>query len=128
MKRFLMFAVAAAFLLGTGSAVQADEGRSPERVCDVIEAEIDSGVLELNILTNDGETRKVYIDVNRGSVINARNVSLDKAMEAATRKVPGVVSEVEYERGRYEVKINRTEGGRAEVYVDAATGEVVEVK
>lgn len=53
------------------------------------------------------------------------NIDLKKAIEIATREVPGDVIKVELKRGIYEVKI-RTKGKEIkEVYVNAADGSIV---
>ncbi len=92
----------------------------------VVEAELkDDGMIELKVRSADGETKKIYLDTRNGDVIEAKNISVDQAVRIAQQEVPGDVIEVEYERGRYEVKIRANDGGLKELYVDARNGAVI---
>ncbi len=56
------------------------------------------------------------------------NVTLVEAIKIATGDTPGEVIEVEFERGRYEVKLRTKDGYKKEIYVSAKDGTVVRRK
>lgn len=95
---------------------------------DVIKAEYEGGHYEIKIRTASGRVEKVYLDAAAGKPVEKVTVTLDEAMAIATNEVPGEVVKVEFERGKYEVKIRTAEGILKEVYVDARSGKITRVK
>jgi len=55
-------------------------------------------------------------------------VTLDEAIAAASGRVPGIIKKVEFEKGRYEIKIVPASGQMKEVYVDGNSGEVLRIE
>jgi len=68
----------------------------------------------------------------KAELANMAQITLEKAVEIAIKKVPGkaVEAELEKEDGRaaYEIKIIDTSNSNRKVYVDARTGDVMKVK
>ncbi len=93
---------------------------------DVIKAEREMGLYGVKLLTPDGKRVKLYIDAETGKIVRSKGkrISLNEAIGAAKKAVSGEVLKAEYERGRYEVKIRKTDGTLTELYIDAATGEI----
>lgn len=52
-------------------------------------------------------------------------ITLEKAIEAATRDVPGRVLEAEFEKGVYEVKILTDDGEKIKVKIDPKDGGIL---
>lgn len=95
---------------------------------EVIKTELERGVYEIKIRTADGRAEKIYVDAGTGEPAGKEAITLDEATAIATKAVPGEVVKIEFERGRYEVKIRTAEGVRKEVYIDARNGEILKVK
>ncbi|VAV82933.1 hypothetical protein MNBD_DELTA01-1993 [hydrothermal vent metagenome] len=55
-------------------------------------------------------------------------VTLEEAIKIATADTPGRVIEVEFERGRYEVKIRTKDGHKKEINISAKDGAIVRRK
>jgi len=55
-------------------------------------------------------------------------VTLEEAIKIATSDTQGEVLEVEFERGRYEVKLRTKDGYKKEIYVSAKDGRIVRRK
>ncbi|HMJ75475.1 MAG TPA: PepSY domain-containing protein [Iamia sp.] len=70
-------------------------------------------------------------EVSDPALVEAAEVSQDEAEQAALAEAPGTVSRAHIERedGRvvWDVEIDGEDGRRADVQVDAATGEIVEL-
>lgn len=52
-------------------------------------------------------------------------ITLEKAIEIATKDVPGRVLEAEFEKGVYEVKISTKNGERIKVKIDPRDGTIL---
>jgi len=72
--------------------------------------------------SNDSDDGKNY-DAGK-----AANITLEEAIKIATEDTKGEVIKVEFERGRYEVKIRTKDGYKKEIYVSARDGVVVKRK
>ena len=95
---------------------------------EVVRAERERGLYEVKIRTGDGKTEKVYLDAFTGKAVNKKILSVDDATTVATRGFPGEIIKVEFEKGRYEIRIRTADGIGKEVYVDGETGEIIKVK
>ncbi len=111
---------------------------------EVIKMEKERGRYEFRIKTDEGKTKKVYVytNANDGTVLEKESkskttkksmkITLEEAEAIALKEFPGEVKKVEFERGRYEVKIKpkseTVAGDYVEVHVDGDTGEVVKTK
>lgn len=95
---------------------------------EVVKAEREKGLYEVKIRTADGRIEKIYLDAFTGKPIKKGVITIDEATAIAIREVPGEVIEVEFEKGRFEIKISSDDKKLKEVYVDAKTGEIVKVK
>ncbi len=95
---------------------------------EVVRAELERGLYGIRIRTGKGEMKEVYVDAATGKVVEKKNITLDDAVAIATGKVPGKVVKIEFEKGAYEVKILAGDGSRAEVYVDAKSGEILKIE
>jgi len=95
---------------------------------DVVKAELERGLYEIKVRTAEGKTEKVYVDSSSGEMFEKKIINLEEATAIASKKVPGKVIKVEFERGKYEVKIRSDDGVVKEVYVDAESGKVIKVK
>ncbi len=70
-----------------------------------------------------------YDDENRNyGDSRTTEVTLEDAIKIAIDDTPGKVMEVEFERGRYEVKIRTKDGYKKEIYISAKTGLIVKRK
>lgn len=90
----------------------------------VKKTEVRDGVIYLTIESSSGEEKTVTLDSEGRCVSDSKKIPLERAKELALEKVAGEIIEVEYEKGRYEVKIRTTDGKKREVYVNPKTGEV----
>jgi len=95
---------------------------------EVVKAERERGLYEIKIRRADGRTEKIYLDALTGKPVKNGAITIDEAIAIATGEVPGEVIKVDFEKGRYEVKIRTADGLRKEVYVDARSGEIIKVK
>lgn len=95
---------------------------------DVVKAEMERGLYEIKVRTAEGKTEMVYVDSSSGEVFEKKIITLDEATAIATKKVSGKVIKVEFEKGRYEVKIVSSTGTLKEVYVDGKSGEIIKMK
>ena len=95
---------------------------------EVLKVELERGIYEVKIKTREGRVVEVYVDARDGSILERKNISIDDAVNIATKEVPGAVVKVEFERGIYEVKIRTPDGSVAEVYVDGRDGTIVKLK
>lgn len=120
-----LLAATAAAAAGAVDLSRAVETASTEVAGEVIGAELDGDVYEVRIRTADGSVKRVYVSTADGAVVERKRLSLDDAVAAATAEVPGEVIKVEFERGRYEVKVRAHDGSVVELYVDAEDGAVV---
>jgi uncharacterized membrane protein YkoI len=59
---------------------------------------------------------------------DGKKISLEQAIKIATADTEGDVIEVEFERGRYEVKLRTKDGYKREIYISAKDGRVVKRK
>lgn len=68
----------------------------------------------------------------KSELSKSAQITMDKAIEIAVKKVPGkaVEAEIEKEGGRavYEIEIIDTSNSKRKVHVDARTGDVVKLK
>ena len=68
----------------------------------------------------------------KAELSKSSQISMDKAIEIALKKVPGkaVEAEIEKEDGRavYEIEIIDTSNSKRKVHVDARTGDIVKLK
>ena len=95
---------------------------------EVIKAELEDGIYEIKIKGAGGETEKVHLDAATGKEVKKVPVSLGEATAIALKEVAGEVVKVEFERGRYEIKIRGTDGALKEVYVNGISGNIVKIK
>jgi uncharacterized membrane protein YkoI len=95
---------------------------------EVVKAELEKGFYEIKVRTSEGKIKKIYLDEHTGEPVEKIAVTLDEATAIATNEVSGDVVKVEFERGRYEIKIRTAEGIIKEVYVDARSGKIVKIK
>ncbi len=117
------------FAIGQGIGIKKAIEIATEKVPgDVIKVELERGIYEVKIRTKEGRVEKVYVDARDGRIVERKNISIDDAVNIATKKVPGEVVKVEFERGIYEVKIRTPDGSVAEVYVDGRDGTIVKLK
>lgn len=98
-------------------------------------------VWEVGVLRDDGSGIELYLDVETGEVVRERPLDLDSeqrtapavtasdAITTALNTVPGSVVELDLDtegsRVVWEVQVDADEGGRFELYIDAATAEIV---
>ncbi len=97
-----------------------------------IETLADGNTWEVECNADTGEITQAERDVKRDDPAFAKvaKISVQKAIETAVGKYPGMPTEVEFEvspdgRAWYEVNIVQTNGKTIEVMVDAATGAVL---
>ena len=95
---------------------------------EVIKAEFEDDIYEIKIRGEKGRIEKIYLDAATGKPIEKATVPLDEATALAVKEVPGKVLKVEFERGRYEIKIRTAGGAIKKVYVDGRSGKVLKVK
>lgn len=95
---------------------------------EIIKAELEDGIYELKIKRESGAVEKIYLDAATGKLLEKATVSLDEATSLAIKEVPGEIVKVEFERGRYEIKIRTAGGAIKKVYVDGRSGKVLKVK
>ncbi len=95
---------------------------------EVVKVERERDFYEVKIRTSDGRIEKIYLDPLTGKPVKKGTITIDEATAIATEEVSGEAIKVEFEKGRYEVKIRTADGIRKEVYVDARSGEIVKVK
>lgn len=134
MKKNVTILTLTSILLAT--AVVARSGEEPVSITEaisaataavpgkVVRAELRRGLYEVRIRTEEGRIHEVFVDARSGTIVNRHKISLDEAVDAAEKAVPGKIIKIEFERGRYEIKIKTAGGDHVEVYVDAGTGEV----
>lgn len=67
-------------------------------------------------------------DERRSKDFDGKKITLEQAIKIATDDVKGEVIEVEFERGRYEVKIRTEDGAKKKVYINAKDGKIVKRK
>lgn len=95
---------------------------------EVIKAELEDGIYEIKIKKEKDGIEKIYLDAATGKPIKKATISLDEATALAVKEVPGKVLKVEFERGRYEIKIRTAAGALKKVFVDGESGMILEVK
>ena len=114
-----------------GAEVIKTELETSRRSGDYFEVKlmIDDVKVEVKVDAATGEIREGYeknlLEVATITPTQAREIALGLHPGATIRK-----TELEYEKGVlvYEISLNQSNGRKAEVYVDAATGEVVKNK
>ncbi len=110
---------------------------------ELVRVERKGNAYEIRIKTETG-MKKMVLDASTGDPVIGKKqvpqnrmlqqstgqsrISLDEAVAIATSEVPGKVVKIEYERGVYEVKIIDGQGSRVEVYIDAASGKILEIE
>lgn len=95
---------------------------------EVIKGELEDGIYEVKIKRKSGRIENIYLDAATGKLVEKATISLDEATAIAKKEVPGEVLKVEFERGKYEIRIKDTRGAIKKVYVDAGSGNVLKVK
>ena len=96
----------------------------------IITTVIAGAVLALSL--SIGASPSWAIFETKAELASMAQITMDKAVEIALRKIPGkaVEAEIEKEDGRavYEIEIIDTTNTKRKVHVDARTGDVVKAK
>ncbi len=107
----------------------------------VVEVDADLRVWEVTVLRADGTGVELYIDATSGEITRQRDkrlttvqrtapqVTAAEAIGLALAHTPGTIIELDLDTHRgavvWEVLVRADAGGRFELYIDAATGQVV---
>ncbi len=86
------------------------------------------GIYEISVTKADGSVKAIYIDAATGKVIKKMPVSLAEATSSALKEVPGKVVNVKFNKAIYEIYIKTDKGIVKEVYVNARTGQILNIK
>ncbi|WP_371535279.1 PepSY domain-containing protein [Streptomyces sp. NBC_01023] len=102
----------------------------------VTSAELDHGRWEVDLYGKDRVRHEIRLDRETGKVVSSRRdggdqddrkgapVTAVRAAAAARGAVPGTVTSVELDNGRWEAEVTAHNGSRHQVYTDLTTGKV----
>ncbi|WP_328319681.1 PepSY domain-containing protein [Streptomyces sp. NBC_00388] len=102
----------------------------------VTSAELDHGSWEVDLYGKDGAWHELRLDRQSGRVVSSRQdrgdqddrkgapVTAVRAASAARATIPGTVTSVELDNGRWESDVTARDGSRHEVRIDLNTGRV----
>ncbi|WP_406347996.1 PepSY domain-containing protein [Streptomyces sp. NBC_00144] len=102
----------------------------------VTSAELDHGRWEVDLYGKDRVWHEIHLDRRTGKVVSSRQdggdqddrkgapVTAVRAAAAARGAVPGTVTSVELDNGRWEAEVTAHNGARHEVYINLTTGKV----
>ncbi|MFE2373140.1 PepSY domain-containing protein [Streptomyces sp. NPDC059398] len=103
----------------------------------VTSAELDHGRWEVDLYGKDKVWHEIHLDRTTGKVTSSRQDGGDQddrkgapvtavhAASVARGAVPGTVTSVELDNGRWEAEVTAHNGTRHEVYINLSTGKVI---
>ncbi len=134
-------AVAAGRIKPLAEILAAVQARYPGRVLDVELERARDGrrIYDIELIGTDGRKQDVHVDAATGTILDSTAEGVDPAamlplatvLRGVLQRHPGVVVDVELERGRdgrdvYEIELQLADGRRLELAVDAANGDIVD--
>ncbi len=134
-------AVAAGRIKPLAEILAAVQARYPGRVLDVELERARDGrrIYDIELIGADGRKQDVHVDAATGTILDSTAEGVDPAamlplatvLRGVLQRHPGVVVDVELERGRdgrdvYEIELQLADGRRLELAVDAANGDIVD--
>ena len=124
-----LFIISGNDVIGAGISIsQAIEIAEKQVEGEVVKVELVKDLYEIKIKTANGIVKDIFVNAVTGEIAQKKMITLEEAIKIATDEVPGRVIKVEFEKGKYEIKIRTEDGRKVEVNVDPRSGRIVEIE